>query len=136
MEARGTFTVSDWTHIGGPPEIRAGLAISHAHMVKTFTGQIDGRAMTEFTGAFSAATNTGTYVAMESFEGSVNGHEGTFLFAHINTIEAGVASDDDHMLVIVPASGTHELTGIRGHGRISVDPDGTHHLTLTYELRL
>ncbi len=133
MEANATFTVSDFTHIGGPPEIRAGLAISHSHMVKSFDGQIDGRSLTEFTGAFCQQTSTGTYVAMESFEGSVNGLEGTFLFAHMNTVDGGAVRDEDHLLVIVPASGTQELTGIRGGGRISVDDDGTHRITLSYE---
>ena len=69
MQAHATFTVDDWTHIGGPPEIRAGLTITHAHLVKTFDGQIVGRSLTEFTGAFSQQHSTGTYVAMESFEG-------------------------------------------------------------------
>lgn len=133
MEAHATFTVSHMTHIGGPPNIRAGLAITHSHMVKSFDGQIEGRALTEFTGAFDHATSTGTYVAMESFEGSVNGLEGTFLFAHINTVDHGALREEDHMLVIVPTSGTHELTGICGRGAIQVDGDGTHHLTLSYE---
>lgn len=134
MEARSTFTVDDRVHIGGPPNIRAGLAIGHDHLVKTYVGQIDGRSLTEFTGAYSPECGgTGTYVAMESFEGSVNGLEGTFLFAHTGTVIRGAVSDDDHLLVIVPSSGTQELTGIRGRGRIGVDPDGTHTLVLAYD---
>lgn len=133
MQAHATFTVSAWSHIGGPPEIRAGLTLSHAHMLKTFAGQIEGRSLTEFTGAFNDTTATGTYVAMESFEGSVNGLEGTFLFAHMSTARGGTVRDDEHTLVIVPTSGTHELTGIDGHGRITVDADGTHHIALDYD---
>lgn len=136
QQARATFVVTDWEHVGGPPEIRAGLAINHAHAVKVFDGQIEGRSLTEFTGAFSEHTRTGTYVAMESFEGAVNGLEGTFLFAHMNSMHDGEVRDHDHMLVIVPSSGTGELTGIRGTGCLSVDADGTHRLVLDYELRM
>lgn len=38
------------------------------------------------------------------------------------------------MVLIVPGSGTADLTGITGTGSITIDADGTHHLALDYEL--
>jgi hypothetical protein len=36
-------------------------------------------------------------------------------------------------VVIVPASGTGELAGLTGTGRMWIEADGTHHLDLDYE---
>ena len=48
----------------------------------------------------------------------------------------GVLSADGAKIdgAIVPGSGTGELEGITGQGAITVDDDGTHRLTLEYEL--
>ena len=46
----------------------------------------------------------------------------------------GRSRDEDHLLVIVPSSGTGELTGIAGNGRLTVDADGTHRLMLEYQI--
>jgi hypothetical protein len=35
---------------------------------------------------------------------------------------------------VVPGSGTGELAGISGEGRIEIGPDGAHTFTLDYEL--
>jgi len=34
----------------------------------------------------------------------------------------------------VPGSGTDELAGLTGSGRVVIDDDGTHHLVLAYAL--
>ncbi|GAA3049449.1 hypothetical protein GCM10017562_10160 [Streptomyces roseofulvus] len=65
-----------------------------------------------FTAASDQSTGTGTYVARESFEGTLHGRAG----------------------VIVPASGTGAMTGITGTGGLAVDPDGTHRVWVDYEL--
>jgi|SRR3954454_15570675 hypothetical protein len=44
-------------------------------------GEISGRSTTIFTSAFDEAAG-GTYVALESFEGSLRGAAGTFNFVH------------------------------------------------------
>jgi hypothetical protein len=36
--------------------------------------------------------------------------------------------------VIVPGSGTGELSGVSGHAHIGADADGTHRLQLHYEI--
>ena len=48
--------------------------------------------------------------------------------------QAGTREGEDKFKVwqIVPHSGTHELVGIRGEGRIDVAPDGTHTFELQY----
>jgi hypothetical protein len=51
-------------------------------MEKHFEGDIAGRSATLFTSAFDQAAGVGTYVAMESFEGTDNGRQGAFNFVH------------------------------------------------------
>ena len=132
MRATGTFDVADFTAAPVPPsEIKTGLPVGFATMRKTFTGEIDGRSETLFTAAFDPASGTGTYVAMESFEGSIAGRAGTFNFVHSATTTG--QNRDAEFLTIVPTSGTGDLTGIRGTGGLSV-AGGTHRIWFDYEL--
>ena len=74
----------------------------------------------------------GTYVAMESFEGTVDGREGAFNFVHsASTTGADRVAE---YFAIVPSSGTGQLVGISGTGGLSVAPDGTHGIWLDYEV--
>jgi hypothetical protein len=71
-------------------------------------------------------------VAMESFEGSLNGAAGTFNFVHSAT-----TSGEDRLaefFLIVPASGTGALASIRGGGGMAIDADGKHRVWFDYEV--
>jgi uncharacterized protein DUF3224 len=133
MRVTGTFEVADFTPAQVPaPDVKTGLPVGVATMRKHFEGGVSGRAATIFTAAYDPATETGTYVAMESFEGSLDGREGTFNFAHSATTQGNGRGGD--YLVIVPASGTGALIGIHGTGGLSIDDDGTHRIWFDYEL--
>ena len=101
-------------------------------MEKQFEGAVAGRSATLFTAAFDQATGVGTYVAMESFEGTVDGRQGAFNFVHsASTTGSDRAAE---YFAIVPSSGTGQLTGISGGGGLAIDPDGTHRIWLDYEI--
>ncbi|WP_111766705.1 DUF3224 domain-containing protein [Nakamurella deserti] len=119
--AEGTFTVSQFVPTDHVPGIVTALGVGHAHMVKTFTGAVEGRSETQFSYAFSEETGTGTYVALESFEGSVDGRRGTLNLAHSATTD-GVTRSNEFFL-IVPGSGTGELAGMTGGGALVIDGD-------------
>jgi hypothetical protein len=132
MRVTGTFEVTDMTPAQVPvPDVKTGLPVGVATMRKRFEGGVSGRSVTIFTAAYDPATDTGTYVAMESFEGSLAGREGTFNFAHSATTQ-GAGGGADY-LVIVPASGTGALAGIRGTGGLAIEPNGTHRIWFDYE---
>jgi hypothetical protein len=120
MRVTGTFEVTDFTPAAVPPgDIKTGLPVGVATMTKTFTGEISGRSSTLFTAAYDPVTSTGTYVAMESFEGSVGGRSGSFNFVHsATTLGEGREAE---FLTIVPGSGTGELAGITGTGGLTSD---------------
>jgi hypothetical protein len=133
MQATGMFAVTEFTPTDYVSPVATGLAVGHALMVKEYTGQVEGRSITQFSHAFSQERGIGTYVAMEAFEGSLDGRTGTFNFAHSATTLGG-AERFSELFVIVPESGTGELTGITGGGALRIDEDGTHHMDFDYDL--
>ena len=54
----------------------------------------------------------GTYVAMESFDGALDGAVGTFNFVHAATTEGGDGAHEH--FAVVPGSGTGRLAGHPG----------------------
>ncbi len=134
MEATGTFTVTAFVpaEVVVEPVVVTALPVGVATMTKIFDGEIAGQAATVFTAAFDQDSGTGTYLAMESFEGVIADRAGSFNFLHSATTSGRDRSDP--FFLIVPHSGTGELAGITGTGEITVDADGTHHLRLDYDL--
>jgi predicted DNA-binding transcriptional regulator YafY len=132
MITEGTFTVSGFT--GVPIDVEqpvvTALPVGVATMVKTYVGGVEGRSTTLFTSAFDPGSGVGTYVAMESFEGSLDGRAGTFNFVHVASTRGTDRADE--YFSIVPFSGTGELAGITGGGVLAVDEDGTHRMRFDY----
>jgi hypothetical protein len=134
MRTSGTFDVATFepTDVIVEPPITTALPIGVARMEKVYDGDVRGRSATLFTAAFDQATGQGTYIALEAFEGSVDGRAGTFAYVHSATTSGADRSDE--FFLVVPGSGTGELAGIRGGGSLGVEADGTHRVTLEYEL--
>ena len=133
MRAIGNFTIASWDANGRAVGIETGTPLSGAFIVRDVTGpDIVGRGEVLFAGAFSEAHGSGTYVAIDAFEGTILGRSGTCSFWHVNTMTRGRSGPGDGILRIVPDSGTGELTGIRGEGEIHV-VDGAHTLELNVD---
>ncbi len=134
MRATATFKVNSFVpaELKPEPAVSTGTPVGVATMEKLLQGEVVGRAATLFTAAFDESTGVGTYVAMESFEGSVQGRKGSFNFVH----SASTSGSDRtaEFFTIVPSSGTGELTGISGAGGLAVDADGTHRIWFDYEI--
>jgi uncharacterized protein DUF3224 len=134
MTAAGTFSVASFVPatLAPPPEpVETGLPVGVATMEKRYDGEITGRSATVFTSAYDQERGVGTYVAMESFEGALNGVEGTFNFVHAATTH-GSGRTDAHF-AIVPGSGTGGLAGIEGTGGIAIVGE-EHRVWFEYEL--
>jgi len=132
MRVVGAFTVGEFTPVGEPLAIEVGLPVGHARMVKQLTGDIEGRSITQFSWVHDPDRG-GTYVATESFAGSVAGRVGTFAFVHSATDDGSGARSQEFSLV-VPGSGTGALSGIAGTATIEIDDDGSHRLVLDVTL--
>jgi len=134
MQTSAAFTVESFEPIDlAPPSTTTGTPVGVARMVKQFRGGLEGRAETLFTSAFDQERGVGTYLAIESFSGTLDGRTGTMNIAHTATTDGG--PDRLHeVVVIVPGSGTADLAGVTGTGRIRMDADGGHWLDLDYAL--
>ena len=130
MHLEATFAVTHFapTELTTADPVVTAVSVGAATMVKQFTGDVVGRSTTLFTSAFDPERGEGTYLAIESFEGTVGGHGGTFAFVHAASTH-GEDRFDEHF-ALVPGSGTGALGGITGSGALWVDPDGTHRLRL------
>ncbi|WP_399893997.1 DUF3224 domain-containing protein [Streptomyces sp. BBFR51] len=134
MKATGTFTVKDFTPADVTPgaPVTTGLPVGVATMEKRFEGAVAGRSATVFTAAYDQETGVGTYLAMESFEGTLDGRDGAFNFVHSATTTG--SDNTAEFFTVVPASGTGDLAGISGSGGLTSDADGTHRIWFEYEL--
>ncbi|MFL6045824.1 MAG: DUF3224 domain-containing protein [Propionibacteriaceae bacterium] len=101
-------------------------------MEKVYAGEVTGHSATIFTAAFDESTGVGSYVAMESFEGSLDGRSGRFAYFHSATTHG--EDPGPTTLVIVPGTGVGDLTGIVGNGGLVMDADGTHRIWFDYRL--
>ena len=134
MQTTATFTVQSFEPTEfAPPATTTGTPVGVARMVKQFDGGLEGSAETLFTGAFDPERGVGTYVAMESFSGTLDGRTGTFNIAHTATTDGGPQRLHE-VVVIVPGSATGDLAGLTGTGQIRMDDDGGHWLDLDYEI--
>ncbi|MBT2451860.1 DUF3224 domain-containing protein [Streptomyces sp. ISL-43] len=136
MRASGTFKVVSFTPtpITPEPPVETGLPVGVATMEKHYEGEtLTGRSATLFTAAFDQEAGVGSYVAMESFEGSLAGRGGAFNFVHSAATDGGPTRAAEHF-AIVPGSGTSALKGITGTGGLRVTEDGTHQIWFDYDL--
>jgi hypothetical protein len=122
--ARGSFEVTIT-----PQESDDG--IGHFAIAKTWSGDLAGSGRGLMLSAGDPAQGRAGYVALEIVEGSLHGRSGSFAFQQL-----GVMRDDDQELhyVVVPGSGTSDLSGIEGTLALTIDDRGhTYELTYTLE---
>lgn len=91
-------------------------------LVATTQGQMLS-AMTETKGSAG-------YVAIEKVTGTLHGRRGSFVLQHSSTMRRGAPSQS---IVVVPDSGTDELTGLEGSFRIDI-VEGKHLYEFAYRL--
>ncbi|MBN3806499.1 DUF3224 domain-containing protein [Paraburkholderia sp. Ac-20336] len=127
LVATGAFDVKI-----APPDsvaVPAHAAPIGRHVIeKAYHGGLKGQALGEMLTAGKPREGEATYVALESFEGSLDGRCGGFALAHFGEMDAG---REALRIDIVPGSGTGELSGIRGQLLIRRE-SSKHYYTLTY----
>ncbi|PRX05710.1 UNVERIFIED_ORG: uncharacterized protein DUF3224 [Actinomadura viridilutea] len=130
--ASGTFDIDAW-EAAEPYARQGGTAVTRVRVRKTFHGDLVGAGTAELITVETAA-GPAAYVGIEIVTGLLHGREGAFVLQHNAGSEDGTPATQWLRWLIVPTSGTGELAGIRGHGQISVRPDGGHDWSLEYTL--
>lgn len=131
MHATGTFEVKI------VPEAQAeapagGLPTSRMGLTKVFVGGMVGSAAgTMLAAGAPKPGEPAAYVAIDQFDGAVDGRKGGFVLLHRGTMTRAGAGDLS--VTISPDTGTGALAGIAGTLSIDVR-DGKHFYDLAYTL--
>ena len=104
-----------------------GLEIGAVRLAKRFEGDLVGTGRVRMASGAIGGEPT-IYVALEIVEGTLLGRSGAFLLRHLGVMQDGVGTLD---CVVVPGSGTRELTGLAGTFTIDV-VDGVHTWSLDH----
>ena len=124
--AKGTFEVKLT-----PQEDKSGKAtVGQMSIDKQFHGDIEGTSQGLMIMAGTSVPGSAGYVALEKVEGSVNGRKGSFYLQHHGIMNRG---DGSLIVVVVPDSGTNELTGLSGSLKIKIE-NGKHFYDFDYEI--
>jgi hypothetical protein len=106
-----------------------GTELSRVHISRSFSGDLEGASIAEL--LIAKSEGGGGYVGHDRITGTLQGKSGGFVFQHSGMMgPEGVTNTG----TIVPGSGSGELAGITGEGRMLADEEGNHTLTLEYEL--
>lgn len=123
---RATFEI----HLTPIPAGEIEGAVGRFDFTKTWSGGVEGTSRGLMLSGGDPTAGAAGYVAVEVVEATVDGREGTFLLQQLGTMGADGQRLD---YVVVPGSGTADLTGLTGAVALSVE-DGRHEVELTYEL--
>jgi uncharacterized protein GlcG (DUF336 family) len=93
--------------------------LTEALVSKRYTGDIEGTSTTKWLVAY-APDKTATYVGIEHIKGTVGGKRGGLVLLHDGHFSGGVAT-----ATLRVVSGTDELDGAAGTGKLRADPAGS-----------
>jgi len=127
MHASGTFEVKL------TPETLADKAadrtLARMSIDKQFHGDLEGTSKGEMLSAVTMVKGSAAYVAMERVTGTLKGRKGSFVLQHSATMARG----EPHLrIIVVPDSGSEDLTGLAGTMKINVASSGTHSYDFEY----
>lgn len=127
--ARGLFDVTIEPQQPDNPQAEA-AGVSRLSLDKRFHGALEATSQGEML-AIGDGSSSGAYVALEKVTGTLNGRRGSFALMHRSGLRGG--APENWSVLIVPESGTEELTGIEGEMEITIE-DGKHYYVLRYTL--
>ena len=132
--ATASFDVTGWDQSPYEDQDPSGPHLSRATVRKSFRGDLTGESTAELLMCQANPSDLSAgagYVASEMVVGQLAGREGTFVLQHWGMSVGEERRTGGH---VVPGSGTGALAGLSGQVQIAVDADGSHTLTLDYEI--
>ena len=104
--------------------------IGRMSLDKVFKGDLDGTSKGEMLAVRSAMAGSAGYVALEKVTATLGGKTGEFFLQHNGLMDRNTPS---LTVIVVPDSGTGELTGLTGTMTIDIK-DGKHFYAFNYSL--
>lgn len=127
-------------HVSGPFEVKLNplaaynqddKALGRMSIDKQFHGELEATSKGEMLSAGTGTNGSAGYVAIERVSGTLKGLAGTFVLQHNATMTRGTPQ---LAIVVVPDSGTGELTGLAGMMNINIGTGGKHSYEFEYTL--
>lgn len=131
MHATGTFAVK--VTPGEASALGQAAGLGSMTIDKTFSGDLEGTSKGEMLTASTESTGAMAYVAIERVTGKLKGRSGSFLLMHNASMLKTDPKSGVLQVVIVPHSGTDELTGLSGKMTITIE-SGKHSYDFEYQL--
>lgn len=125
--AAGTFAVK---LNPDPSGSEADSSLARMSIAKQFHGDLEGTSKGQMLAAGTDVEGSAGYVALEEVSGTLHGRSGSFILQHSGIMTRGVPQMS---VIVVPDSGTDQLTGIAGQMTITVDK-GKHSYEFEYTL--
>jgi hypothetical protein len=107
-----------------------GSGIGRMTLDKQYHGALTATATGEFLSYRGSVPTSAAYVAMEKVVGTLDGRHGSFALQHQGVMGGEY---DGLRIIVVPDSGTGELTGLRGQLTIKIE-NNKHHYSFEYSL--
>lgn len=130
MHAHATGSFSITMQPATAPQRAGRSSLGRVLLEKVYAGDLVATATGQMLNAVTDTRGAAGYVAMEAVTGTLQGREGSFVAQHAGTMADGQQALS---IVIVPHSGTGQLTGIRGTLAIRI-VDGQHFYDIDYSL--
>lgn len=111
------FAVKSWdekTWDGRPWKEVSGAKLTHAVVMKTYSGEIEGEGTSHTLTTYNDQ-GSASYAGLEHVVGRLGGRAGSFVLQTSGTYDPGTGRAEARWFV-VPGSGTADLRGLRGEG--------------------
>jgi hypothetical protein len=129
LHAKGTFEAR--VEPVGEADKAEGSTLTRMSIDKKIHGDIEGTSKGTMLAAGTDVKGSAGYVALERVTGTLAGKTGSFVLQHNATMTRGTPMLN---IIVVPDSGTGQLTGITGNFVVIIAPDGKHSYTFDYTL--
>jgi len=99
-------------------------------LIKKFSGDLEASARGHMLSAGTATKGSAGYVAIDHITGTLQGRKGSFVLQHSGSMKRGAPTLS---VLVVPDSGTGELTGLTGTLNINI-VEGKHFYDFLYSI--
>jgi hypothetical protein len=124
-----------YMHAKGPFDVKLAPLESYNNELgrmsldKQFHGDLEATSKGEMLAHFDQEKQSGGYVAIERVTGTLGGKKGSFTLQHSSTMQRGKPHQN---IVVVPESGSGELTGLKGSLVVTIAAGGAHSYDFEY----
>lgn len=129
QHAQGKFDIASWDE---EPyvEIDEARKLTRATVTQRFSGDITGDGSVQWL-MFYRTDGTADFVGLQRVEGKLGDRKGSFVLQTVGAFDGSKASAD---WTVVPGSGTDDLEGLQGTGRMEAPMGSTASYEFDYKL--